>query len=59
MLFLQTLRDTVGDDSFFAILREYYATNIYSTVTSQDLLTIAEQVSGMELEPLFNEWIGE
>jgi aminopeptidase N len=57
-LFLHTLRQTVGDDVFFSILRQYYAANAYETATTEAFQATAERVSGMDLASLFEEWVG-
>jgi aminopeptidase N len=54
---LQALRNTVGDEDFWAIVHEWLATNANATGTTAELVTIAEAVSGQELSELFDAWL--
>ena len=54
---LHALRLEVGDDAFFEILRSYYDRFKYSNVTTQDFVNVAEEVSGQNLDNLFNRWL--
>lgn len=54
---LHALRLEVGDDTFFDILKSYYETYKGGNVTPEDLIAVAEEVSGQELSPLFDRWI--
>jgi aminopeptidase N len=54
---LQALRQKVGDDVFFGILRTWYAENRYSNVTTQDFIATAERVSGQQLDHFFDVWL--
>ena len=56
---LHMLRHVVGDSTFFDILRAYGATPefAYATATTEQFRDICEDVSGMELEPFFEQWI--
>jgi aminopeptidase N len=54
---LQALRNTVGDEDFWAIVGEWLETNAHATGTTAELLAIAEQVSGQELSDLFDVWL--
>ncbi len=58
---LHMLRHVVGDEDFFAILKAYYASapNKYGTATTQEFQAICEQVSGMNLDKFFYQWIHE
>ena len=56
---LQALRNEVGDDTFFDILRPWYAENKYGNVTTADFITLAERESGEQLDGLFQEWLYE
>ena len=56
-LVLHALREEVGDDLFFEILRDFYQTYQYSTATTQDFITVAETVSGEDLTALFDAWL--
>ena len=58
---LHMLRHVVGDDVFFNILKTYYASpnHRYGTATTEDFQALSEQVSGMDLEKFFHQWIYE
>ena len=56
---LQALREKVGEDTFFTILRTWYAENRYSNVTTQDFIALAERVSGQQLDQFFHVWLFE
>jgi hypothetical protein len=56
-VFLHTLRQEVGDEAFFAILRHRYQRYKYQVATGEELLTDAEEVTGRELDELFDTWI--
>jgi hypothetical protein len=56
-LFFDALRREVGDDTFLAILQTYFAAYKYRIAHPDDLLAIIEQVSGQEVDPLFEKWI--
>ncbi len=54
---LHALRLTVGDDIFFKILQTYAAEFRNGTATTEDFITIAEEVSGEELGDFFQAWL--
>jgi aminopeptidase N len=54
--FLDQLRQQLGDDKFFELLKRYQATYRYQLVTTTDFLTMAQQVAGRDLSPLFSAW---
>lgn len=56
-LFFQALRDEVGDEVFFAILRAYLGAYRYQIATPEGFLALAEEVSGQELDDLYEKWI--
>jgi aminopeptidase N len=56
---LQALREKVGDATFFAILRAWYADNRNGNVTTQDFIDLAEQRSGQSLDDFFDAWLFE
>jgi aminopeptidase N len=56
-LFFQALREQVGDEVFYEILRTYYGRYSYQVAYPQDLMAVAEQVSGQDLDALYAEWI--
>ncbi len=56
-LTLHALRLKVGDDAFFDILRTYYARFAGGNATTGDFITVAEEVSGQQLDDLFDAWL--
>ena len=57
---LHMLRHVVGDSAFFDILKVYYnSVHKYGTATTEEFQAICEQVSGMDLEYYFHQWIYE
>ncbi len=56
-LVLHALRQQVGDDLFFDILRQFYSENAYGLVTSQDFIALAETVSEVNLDDFFAAWL--
>lgn len=56
-LALHALRVRVGDEVFFDILRSYSERYRNSNVTSAEFMSLAEEVSGEELDDLFEAWL--
>jgi aminopeptidase N len=56
---LHMLRGTIGDDAFFAGIREYYRRHLHSAVLTEDFQAVMEEVSGRELGWFFRQWIYE
>ncbi|MEU4770428.1 M1 family metallopeptidase [Micromonospora sp. NPDC023644] len=56
-LAVHALRRTVGDDAFFRILRTWTAERRGGNATTDDLVALAERVSGKPLRPLFDAWL--
>jgi aminopeptidase N len=56
---LHALRREVGDDAFFAILQEWTARYRNGNAETADFVVLAEEVSGRELDALFDEWLFE
>jgi len=54
---LHALRLTVGDAAFFEIVQTYAATYADRSVTTEDFITVAESVAGIELDDLFEAWL--
>ena len=52
---LQALRQKLGDDTFLAIVRAWYAEN--RNVTTADFIALAERVSGQQLDAFFDAWL--
>lgn len=57
---LHMLRHVVGEDIFFRILKAYnHSDHKYDSATTEQFQAICEQVSGMNLEKFFHQWIYE
>jgi aminopeptidase N len=54
---LQALRNEVGDDSFFAILKRWAATKSGGNGATPGFIDLAEEISGQDLTALFNTWL--
>ncbi|SDS97260.1 Peptidase family M1 [Friedmanniella luteola] len=54
---LQALRTRVGDDAFFRVLRAWAQRHRYGVVSTDDLVRVAERVSGQPLDDLFTTWL--
>ena len=58
-LTLHALRLLVGDEAFFAILREWTGRFHNGNATTEDFVALAEEVSGEELDAFFEAWLYE
>lgn len=56
-LFFHYLRQQVGDEIFFAILRTYFQRHRYGIATPEGFLAVANEVSGQDVTPLYEKWI--
>jgi aminopeptidase N len=57
---LHMLRHLVGDDTFFKILKSYYSSkHQYASATTEEFQAICEEVSGIDLDRFFHQWIYE
>src|SRR5690606_23209385 len=56
---LQALREQIGDDALFTLLRRWGDDHRGSTASTEDLVVLAEEISGQELDGLFDRWIYE
>jgi len=54
---LHALRKTVGDDAFFAILRQWFADHRGKNATTADFEALASKVAGKDLTSFFNAWL--
>jgi aminopeptidase N len=55
---LHMLRHVVGDEAFSQILRDYVETFRSGSASVADFQALSEEVSGMELEWFFRQWLG-
>jgi hypothetical protein len=56
-LYFQALRERVGDEAFFEILRTYYRRYQYAIATPESFLAVVESVTGDPQRDLFDEWV--
>lgn len=56
-LTLHALRKKVGDKAFFTILQQWGTRHNNYPATTEDFIGLAEEVSGQDLKPLFQEWL--
>jgi hypothetical protein len=56
-LYFQALREQVGDETFFAILRTYFVRHRYGIATAEDWLTAVRIVAGDDHRTLYDQWI--
>ena len=54
---LHMLRGMLGDERFFDGIRRYYREHENGTATTADLQHAMETVSGINLEPFFDQWL--
>jgi aminopeptidase N len=54
---LAALRAEIGDDAFLTVLRRWAAENADGNVTTDDFVALAEEVSGQQLDDLFQTWL--
>ncbi|NWF69810.1 MAG: M1 family metallopeptidase [Chloroflexi bacterium] len=58
-LTLHALRLRLGDEDFFETLRTYTERFAYSSVTTEDFIAVAEEISGKSLDDFFQGWLYE
>lgn len=56
-LYFHALRQEVGDEDFWRILRTYFVRNRYGIATPKDWLAAVELVTGDEHRTLYEQWI--
>jgi aminopeptidase N len=54
---LHVLRNAVGDDAFFEIVRTWFSRHNGESASTADFEALAEELSGEELTPLFDAWL--
>jgi len=54
--FLQDLRDTIGDEAFFAFIKDYAKQYRYQIATSEDFWTTLKQHTDADLAPILEEY---
>jgi aminopeptidase N len=56
-LTLHALRLEIGDEAFFATMKRYFTLYQNHNVTTDDFISVAEKVSGKELNEFFDTWL--
>ncbi len=54
---LHALREEVGDRTFFTILKKWIASQAGGTASTEEFISLAEKVSGRQLDGLFRTWL--
>jgi aminopeptidase N len=58
-LTLHALRRVVGDEVFFEILRSWCDRKRHATGRTSEFITLSEDLSGIDLGPLFSQWLDQ
>jgi hypothetical protein len=58
-LFIDDLRQNMGDEKFFELLSRFQETYRYRQANTLDYLKMAEEIAGKDLGPLYREYFGE
>ncbi|MCT4565604.1 MAG: M1 family metallopeptidase [Maledivibacter sp.] len=56
-MFIQSLREELGDEAFFDILKIYFDKYKYKNATTEDFIKTCEMVSDKDLNPIFEKWL--
>ena len=56
-LTLHALRVAVGDDAFFAVLRDWASSRAGESVTTEDFLELASAHTGADVAALLRPWL--
>ncbi|WP_336207994.1 M1 family metallopeptidase [Nonomuraea sp. LPB2021202275-12-8] len=54
---LHALREAIGDETFFKVLKTWAGEHQYGTVTTEEFVALAERLSGKQLDSLFDAWL--
>jgi aminopeptidase N len=54
---LQALRERIGDDAFFEVLRRWVDEHRDDTASTEDFIALSEEVAGQQLDDLFDAWL--
>ncbi|MBO3750678.1 M1 family metallopeptidase [Streptosporangiaceae bacterium NEAU-GS5] len=54
---LHELRATIGDTTFFALIKKWTHDHRYGNVTTDEFIALAEKMSGKDLTDLFGKWL--
>ncbi|WP_432661986.1 M1 family metallopeptidase [Wukongibacter baidiensis] len=56
-MFLECLREEMGDDVFFDALKVYFDKYKYKNATTEDFMKVCEMVSDKDLKDVFDKWL--
>jgi aminopeptidase N len=56
-LLLDDLRQRLGDETFFTLLRAWATQFKYGNASTDDFISLAEDVSGEDLDAFFHDWL--
>jgi len=56
-LLLHAVRLSIGDERFFAVLREWVVRHRHASASTDDLRALVKEVGGEDLSPLFESWL--
>ena len=56
-LTLEALRQEIGQPAFFEFLRRWASEHAYGNANTDDLIALAEEVSGRQLDEFFDVWL--
>jgi aminopeptidase N len=56
-LTVEALRQTIGDAAFYELLRRWIADHHFGNASTADFISLAETVSGRDLEGFFSAWL--
>ena len=56
-LFLLALQEQIGEEKMKAFLQQYYTEQAWDIATPAEFQSLAEKVSGQDLDALFAEWV--
>ena len=56
-LMLDDLRQRLGDETFFTLLRAWTTEYYHANANSDDFIALAEEVSGEDLDAFFHDWL--
>jgi aminopeptidase N len=54
---LQFLREKIGDEAFFKLLRTWYADHKYGNATTEQFTALAKKITGQDLDGFFQTWL--
>ncbi|MEC4016268.1 M1 family metallopeptidase [Streptomyces sp. H27-D2] len=54
---LQLLRERIGDETFFKLLKTWTAQHRYGNVETKQFVALAEKLSGKQLDGFFDTWL--